>query len=249
MPDLFDGLTVQSWELPNRLVMAPLTRNRAEGTVPGDLAVEYYAQRASAGLIITEGSQPSARGQGYLNTPGFHSPEQIAGWRRVADAVHANGGRIVAQLMHAGRISHPDNTGGEEIIAPERAGRARRDVHRGRHEALPRAARDRDRRDPRRHRRVRHRRPQRDRGRSRRGRGARRQRLPDPPVPRAGLQRAHRRVRRVARQPRTLRHRGDPGRRRGDRRRAGRHPDLARPQHPGRDRDRRGRRAPRRTPR
>ncbi|MEP9363959.1 alkene reductase [Nocardioides sp. CN2-186] len=118
MPDLFDGLTVQSWELPNRLVMAPLTRNRAEGTIPGDLAVEYYSQRASAGLIITEGSQPSARGQGYLNTPGFHSPEQLAGWRRVADAVHANGGRIVAQLMHAGRISHPDNTGGEEIIAP-----------------------------------------------------------------------------------------------------------------------------------
>jgi N-ethylmaleimide reductase len=118
MPDLFDALTVQSWNLPNRLVMAPLTRNRAVGTVPGDLAVEYYSQRAGAGLIITEGSQPSARGQGYLNTPGFHSAEQIAGWRRVADAVHAKGGRIVAQLMHAGRISHPDNTGGQEIIAP-----------------------------------------------------------------------------------------------------------------------------------
>ncbi|MCW2791522.1 MAG: nemA [Nocardioides sp.] len=118
MPDLFDALTVKSWELPNRLVMAPLTRNRSKGTVPGDLAVEYYAQRASAGLIITEGSQPSARGQGYLDTPGFHSPEHLAGWSRVADAVHAKGGRIVAQLMHAGRISHPDNTGGEEIIAP-----------------------------------------------------------------------------------------------------------------------------------
>ena len=118
MPDLFDSLTAQSWELPNRLVMAPLTRNRSKGTVPGDLAVEYYSQRASAGLIITEGSQPSARGQGYLDTPGFHSPEQLAGWSRVADAVHAKGGRIVAQLMHAGRISHPDNTGGEEIIAP-----------------------------------------------------------------------------------------------------------------------------------
>jgi 2,4-dienoyl-CoA reductase-like NADH-dependent reductase (Old Yellow Enzyme family) len=116
--DLFEPLTVRNWQLPNRLVMAPLTRNRAEGTVPGDLAVEYYAQRAGAGLIITEGSQPSARGQGYLNTPGFHSPEQLAGWRRVADAVHAKGGRIVAQLMHAGRISHPDNTGGQEIIAP-----------------------------------------------------------------------------------------------------------------------------------
>ncbi|WP_028644496.1 alkene reductase [Nocardioides sp. URHA0020] len=118
MADLFEPLTAGAWTLPNRIVMAPLTRNRSKGTVPGDLAVEYYAQRASAGLIITEGSQPSARGQGYLDTPGFHSPEQLAGWRRVADAVHANGGRIVAQLMHAGRVAHPDNTGGQEIIAP-----------------------------------------------------------------------------------------------------------------------------------
>ncbi len=118
MADLFEPLSVKSWTLANRLVMAPLTRNRAEATVPGDLHVEYYSQRASAGLIITEGSQPSARGQGYLNTPGFHSPEQLAGWKRVADAVHADQGLIVAQLMHAGRISHPDNTGGQEIVAP-----------------------------------------------------------------------------------------------------------------------------------
>lgn len=119
MTTLFDSLTVGSWTLPNRVVMAPLTRNRAgEGGVPGDLAVQYYAQRASTGLIITEGSQPSAVGQGYLATPGFHSPEQVAGWSRVAEAVHGRGGRIVAQLMHAGRISHPDNTGGQDIIAP-----------------------------------------------------------------------------------------------------------------------------------
>jgi 2,4-dienoyl-CoA reductase-like NADH-dependent reductase (Old Yellow Enzyme family) len=118
MTDLLEPLTVKSWTLANRLVMAPLTRNRAKGTVPGDLQVEYYSQRAGAGLIITEGSQPSARGQGYLDTPGFHSPEQLAGWRRVADGVHAGGGLIVAQLMHAGRISHPDNTGGQEIVAP-----------------------------------------------------------------------------------------------------------------------------------
>ena len=118
MADLFDSLDVGAWTLPNRLVMAPLTRNRAEGTVPGDLGVEYYSQRASAGLIITEGSQLTAEGQGYLNTPGFHSEEQLAGWRRVAEGVHANGGRIVAQLMHAGRIAHPDNTGGQEVIAP-----------------------------------------------------------------------------------------------------------------------------------
>nr|WP_246299441.1 alkene reductase [Nocardioides panaciterrulae] len=116
---MFDSLTVKSWELPHRLVMAPLTRNRADGDgVPGDLAVEYYSQRAGAGLIITEGTQPSAVGQGYLNTPGLHSPEQVAGWRRVADAVHAKGGRIVAQLMHAGRVAHPDNKHGLETVAP-----------------------------------------------------------------------------------------------------------------------------------
>ena len=99
--------------------MAPLTRNRAdEGMVPGDLAVEYYAQRATAGLIITEGTQPSAVGQGYLDTPGIHTPEQVAGWRRVADAVHGEGGRIVVQLMHAGRVAHPDNKDGLETVAP-----------------------------------------------------------------------------------------------------------------------------------
>ncbi|MGA8988077.1 alkene reductase [Aeromicrobium sp.] len=119
MTNLFDHLTMGSWTLPNRIVMAPLTRNRAEqGGIPGDLAVQYYGQRASAGLIITEGSQPSAAGQGYLNTPGFHTAEQLAGWSRVAEAVHAKGGHIVAQLMHVGRISHPDNTGGQDIIAP-----------------------------------------------------------------------------------------------------------------------------------
>lgn len=119
MPDLFDPIRVGAWDLPNRLVMAPLTRNRAtEGMVPGDLAVEYYAQRATAGLIVTEGTQPSAVGQGYLDTPGIHTPAQVAGWRRVADAVHERGGRIVVQLMHVGRIAHPDNKGGLETIAP-----------------------------------------------------------------------------------------------------------------------------------
>ena len=119
MPDLFDPLRVQSWELPSRLVMAPLTRNRATaGMVPGDLAVEYYRQRASAGLIISEGTQPSAVGQGYLDTPGIHTPEQVAGWRRVAEAVHGEGGRSVVQLMHVGRVSHPDNKDGLESVAP-----------------------------------------------------------------------------------------------------------------------------------
>lgn len=98
-------------ELPHRLAMAPLTRSRAnaDGT-PGPLAATYYGQRASLGLIITEGTQPSADGQGYPNTPGIHTPEQIEGWREVADAVHAGGGALFIQLMHVGRMSHPDNT-------------------------------------------------------------------------------------------------------------------------------------------
>ena len=119
MTDLFTPLSTPLGELPNRMVMAPLTRNRADGEgVPGDLQVEYYRQRATAGLIITEGTQPSAVGQGYLNTPGIHSDAQVAGWRRVADAVHADGGRIVVQLMHAGRVAHPDNKHGLETVAP-----------------------------------------------------------------------------------------------------------------------------------
>lgn len=116
---VFEPVRVGAWQLPQRFVMAPLTRNRAAaGGVPSDLAVEYYRQRASAGLIITEGTQPSAVGQGYLDTPGIHSDEQVAGWRRVADAVHAGGGHVVVQLMHAGRIAHPDNKNGLETVAP-----------------------------------------------------------------------------------------------------------------------------------
>ena len=116
---IFDPIQVGAWTLPQRFVMAPLTRNRAgEGMAPTDLNVEYYRQRAGAGLIISEGTQPSAVGQGYLNTPGLHSPEQVEGWRKVADAVHAEGGRIVVQLMHVGRIAHPDNKNGLETVAP-----------------------------------------------------------------------------------------------------------------------------------
>jgi N-ethylmaleimide reductase len=104
-PFRLGGLT-----LPNRIVMAPMTRSRAygPGTSPTELMATYYAQRASAGLIVTEGTQPSAVGQGYPNTPGLHSAEQVVAWRAVTDAVHARGGRIFAQLMHAGRISDPD---------------------------------------------------------------------------------------------------------------------------------------------
>jgi N-ethylmaleimide reductase len=107
MTTLFSPLQVGELALANRIVMAPLTRNRAlPGGVPGPLQVEYYRQRASAGLIVTEASQISPEGQGYLDTPGIHSAEQVAGWRRVTDAVHAAGGRIVIQLWHVGRISH-----------------------------------------------------------------------------------------------------------------------------------------------
>jgi N-ethylmaleimide reductase len=110
--DLFAPYPLGALELSNRLVMAPLTRNRAgEGEAPTALAAEYYAQRATAGLIVSEGTQPSAVGQGYPHTPGLHTDQQVAGWRLVADAVHAAGGRIVAQLMHAGRISHPSIIG------------------------------------------------------------------------------------------------------------------------------------------
>ncbi|MGW0718853.1 alkene reductase [Streptomyces sp. NPDC002778] len=117
---LWTPTTVGALALPHRLVMAPMTRDRStpEG-VPTPLNAEYYAQRASHALIITEGTQPSADGQGYLLTPGIHNDDQIAGWRTVTDAVHAAGGRIVIQLMHVGRISHPDNTPhGRQPVAP-----------------------------------------------------------------------------------------------------------------------------------
>jgi N-ethylmaleimide reductase len=105
--------------LPNRFVMAPMTRSRAlAGGVPNPLAATYYAQRAAAGLLITEGTQVSPQGVGYIRTPGIHSPEQVAGWRVVTDAVHASGGRIFAQLWHVGRVSHPDFHGGALPVAP-----------------------------------------------------------------------------------------------------------------------------------
>jgi N-ethylmaleimide reductase len=104
---LFEPYKLGPIALPNRFVMAPLTRNRAvEGFVPSPLASEYYGQRASAGLLITEASQVSQQGQGYQDTPGIYSKEQVAGWRKVTDRVHERGGRIFIQLWHVGRISH-----------------------------------------------------------------------------------------------------------------------------------------------
>jgi len=107
MSTLFDPIRIGDIDLANRIVMAPLTRNRAaSGQMPSRLTVEYYRQRASAGLIISEATQISPEGQGYLDTPGIYNAEQVAAWRRVTDAVHAEGGRIAAQLWHVGRISH-----------------------------------------------------------------------------------------------------------------------------------------------
>ena len=111
MTTLWDPIQVGDMTLPHRMALAPMTRSRARPDgVPGDLAAEYYAQRASLGLLITEGVQPSEDGQGYLATPGIHSEAQAEGWRKVTTAVHARGGRVFMQLMHVGRMSHPDNT-------------------------------------------------------------------------------------------------------------------------------------------
>ena len=107
MPGYFDPVSIGPLELPNRLFMAPMTRSRAKGGLPTELTAEYYAQRASAGLIITEGTQPSTIGQGYTDTPGVHTAAQVAAWRKTTDAVHARGGRIFLQIMHSGRIGHP----------------------------------------------------------------------------------------------------------------------------------------------
>lgn len=107
---LFEPVRIGSIELNNRIVMAPMTRNRANvNGEPSDLAVTYYAQRADAGLIITEGTQPSPNGQGYPRTPGIHTSAQVAAWRKITDAVHARHGRIFLQLMHVGRIAHRVN--------------------------------------------------------------------------------------------------------------------------------------------
>jgi N-ethylmaleimide reductase len=117
--DLFSQYELGNLKLSNRMVMAPMTRCRAvEGNVPNPLAVTYYTQRAQAGLILTEGSQVSPQGVGYIRTPGIYSPEQVAGWRKVTDAVHQAGSKIFLQLWHVGRVSHPDYHGGLLPVAP-----------------------------------------------------------------------------------------------------------------------------------
>jgi N-ethylmaleimide reductase len=117
--DLFSDYKLDDIKLSKRMVMAPMTRCRAiEGNIPNPLAITYYTQRSQAGLIITEGSQISHLGVGYIRTPGIYSNEQVAGWQRVTDAVHKAGSKIFLQLWHVGRVSHPDFHDGQLPVAP-----------------------------------------------------------------------------------------------------------------------------------
>jgi N-ethylmaleimide reductase len=119
MTTLFDPFDLNGLTLPNRMVLSPMTRTRAGETgVPTDLMREYYVQRATAGLMITECTQVSDQGHGIIRAPGMHRQDQVDGWRRVTDAVHAAGGRIYNQLWHCGRVSHPDIRGGEVPVGP-----------------------------------------------------------------------------------------------------------------------------------
>ena len=116
---LFSETVLGPLKLQNRLVMCPLTRNRATGNIPNALMVQYYAQRASVGLIITEGTSPSPNGLGYPRIPGIFSPAQVAGWKHITDAVHAKGAKMFIQFMHCGRIGHPLNLpAGARLLAP-----------------------------------------------------------------------------------------------------------------------------------
>jgi 2,4-dienoyl-CoA reductase-like NADH-dependent reductase (Old Yellow Enzyme family) len=119
MSNLFTPIKIGAWELPNRVIMAPLTRCRASaGRVPNDLMAEYYAQRAGFGLILSEATSVSPQGVGYPDTPGIWSAEQVEGWKQVTAAVHAAGGRILLQLWHVGRISDPLYLNGDLPVAP-----------------------------------------------------------------------------------------------------------------------------------
>lgn len=116
---LFEKAQLGAITLKNRIVMSPMTRSRAVGNIPNDLMAEYYAQRATAGLIITEGTSPSPNGLGYSRIPGIFSDEQVEGWKKITSAVHEKGGKIIVQLMHTGRISHGLNLPeGAEVLAP-----------------------------------------------------------------------------------------------------------------------------------
>ena len=119
MPTLYDPIQLGGLTLPNRFAMAPLTRNRSPGAVPGPYGLAYYTQRASAGLIVTEGTAIAQQGQGHVDIPGLYGADQIAGWRKITDAVHDAGGRIFTQIWHVGRVSHSSlQPGGGAPVAP-----------------------------------------------------------------------------------------------------------------------------------
>src|SRR3546814_11094450 len=129
MPTIFDPIAAGDLQLSNRVVMAPLTRNRAPGAVPTEMMITYYAQRAAAGLIITEGTAITHQGQGYADVPGLYSAEQLAGWKHVVEAVHAAGGKIVVQLWHVGRLSHTSLLPGNRAPVAPSAVRAHAKTH------------------------------------------------------------------------------------------------------------------------
>ena len=214
---LFSKTTLGPLTLQNRLVMAPMTRNRAIGNVPNELMAQYYAQRASAGLIITEGTSPSPNGLGYPRIPGIFSAAQVAGWKHVTDAVHPQGAKMFMQLMHCGRIAHPLNLpAGARVLAPSAvaaAGEMYTDAEGMKPNAMPRGD-DRGRHQDR-HRGIRPGGEERRGGGIRRHRAARRERLSARAVHPPELESAHGPLRRRDREPRALRARG---RRCGDRR-------------------------------
>lgn len=127
MAKLFQPTRIGDIALKNHIVMAPLTRNRSPGAIPNDLNVEYYRQRATAGLIITEATAITHQGQGYANVPGLYSKEALDGWKRVTDAVHAEGGKIIVQMWHVGRISHTtlQPNGGKPVSSTNRIAKAK----------------------------------------------------------------------------------------------------------------------------
>src|ERR1700683_4041655 len=145
---LYSPTKLGTFTLQNHLVTSPMTRSRAIGNVPNDLMVEYYKQRASAGLIITEGTSPSPNGLGYPRIPGAFSDAQVAGWKKVTDAVHTGGAKIFLQLMHTGRIGHPNNLpAGASVVAPSAvtaAGEMYTDAEGPKPHATPKAMTDAD---------------------------------------------------------------------------------------------------------
>nr|BFF16378.1 hypothetical protein GCM10025699_76810 [Microbacterium flavescens] len=193
--DLFSSATFGDLVLSNRVTMAPLTRVRAsEGDVPGDLPVEHYGQRATLGLIVTEGTWPTQEGKAYTGQPGIVTDEQVAGWKRVADEVHAKGGTIVMQVMHGGRVSHPEVTGTDRIVGPSAVAidgvvrtpeQARLVPHALTVDEVQQVVAD-----------IVTASARRPRGRPRRRRDPQRQRLPAARVPVARVERPHRRLRR-----------------------------------------------------